>query len=351
MNWIRACICLLSFTLLSTSSEALQYRIVDLGPFPDNSYCTATAINNRGWIVGNYLDQARGKFCGFLWRDGVLQDLSTIVGHRCEAYGINDNGDIVGTYDIGLQGYTHAFVFRRGGLEDLGAPTGHYSTAYGINEAGTAIGTSLFPYSFCIWSDSATQTPFSGDARAVNEQGHVVGSYYNTGRAVLWSNGQTTDLGTYGAGNSQAYAINDCDQVVGTNGTGRAFLWQSGSISELSTFYGYGSTAYGINNNGYVVGAATTASGGYKGFVWRNSTAQYLGALPGGSESIAFAINDNGWIAGTASGADRRAHAVLWTPVPEPSSILVLLASTGGLAGVAGRKRSGHRSPGLPART
>src|SRR5262245_6445438 len=69
-----------------------------------------------------------------------------------------------------------------------------------------------------------------------------------------------TDLGSLGGGYSDAVALNESGQVIGTsglaNGTYHAFLWQNGVMSDLGTLGGNGSYASDINNAGQVVGVA-----------------------------------------------------------------------------------------------
>ena len=48
---------------------------------------------------------------------------------------------------------------------------------------------------------------------------------------------------------------------------------------------------------------------------------------------FANGTNDNGWIVGYSTDALGFEHAVLWMPVPEPSSILALLCGIGGMGG------------------
>src|SRR6516165_9664411 len=73
-----------------------------------------------------------------------------------------------------------------------------------------------------------------------------------------------TDLGSLGAGASNAFGINDRGQVVGesnTTGLTHAFLYSGGQILDLGTLavgtLGAESWATGINNRGQVVGRST----------------------------------------------------------------------------------------------
>ncbi|MDH7602808.1 MAG: PEP-CTERM sorting domain-containing protein, partial [Armatimonadota bacterium] len=73
-----------------------------------------------------------------------------------------------------------------------------------------------------------------------------------------------------------------------------------------------------------------------RAFLWANGVMQSLDALLGYTTSQAYDINNNGWIVGTSGG-----QAVLWTPVPEPPSILALVGGITGLGGLALRRKRG----------
>src|SRR5690242_10348022 len=95
---------------------------------------------------------------------------------------------------------------------------------------------------------------FNSQANGVNHSGQVIGFSGmpdGTTHAILWLNGNSSDLGTLGGPNSYGEAINDNGQVAGVSDTlnydQHAFLWQSGTMADLGTLGG-SSQALAINN-------------------------------------------------------------------------------------------------------
>jgi probable HAF family extracellular repeat protein len=89
--------------------------MIDLGTLPGDVGSDADGINNLGQVVGGSWD-ADGNDRAYLWQNGVMRDLNTLIPpdsplYLIEATGtINDQGQIAG---IALQistGETHAFL-------------------------------------------------------------------------------------------------------------------------------------------------------------------------------------------------------------------------------------------------
>ncbi len=89
--------------------------MIDLGTLPGDAGSDADGINDFGQVVGGSWD-AEGNDRAYLWQNGVMTDLNTLIPadsplHLIEATGtINDLGQIAG---IALQistGETHAFL-------------------------------------------------------------------------------------------------------------------------------------------------------------------------------------------------------------------------------------------------
>jgi probable HAF family extracellular repeat protein len=210
----------------------------------------AVAVNADGAAVGySYLDSVNRH--AFLHKDGTLTDLGSFGGWSV-AYDINEVGEVVGAASDQVNGFAHAFVYRDGGMTEIdpfGGPNNE-SYANGINDSGKVVGTGLVP---------------TGDG-------------FN---AFIYSNGVISNIGTLAGGlNSEAYSINNRDQVVGIAdktyrsrcidpATGRkffcikyaqrAFLYQNNEMIDLNTLIPPNSGwdldwAFDINIRGQIVG-------------------------------------------------------------------------------------------------
>jgi probable HAF family extracellular repeat protein len=263
-----------SGTVNNTSwSHAVLWQngiMTDLGTLGGES-SGAGAINNSGQIVG-YSKTAAGDFGSFVWENGVMYDLNALlpassgwVTQALNGIDINDNRQIAGT---GLfNGLQRAFLitdndgtFANGGLTitNLGTLAGGYSSAADMNNLGQVVGSSYagaayagnshaVRYSGGVVTDlkSLVGNPTIGDnssnANAINDAGQIVGSSstttWNVRHAVLWQNGKMTDLNKQLPRGSawvleSASDINEAGQIVGQGSTGgqrHAFLMVPGA--------------------------------------------------------------------------------------------------------------------------
>ena len=139
-----------------------------------------------------------------------LTDLGTLGGGSAYATDINDRGQVVGA-SLTAAGDEHPFLWQDGVMTDLGgtAPPGEWMVARPplISERGQVL---------VVWLQLPGQDVM---------------------RSVVWQDGDVDELGTLGGAWTEAIAINDLGQVVGTAnaGTGypQAFLWQDGTLVGL----------------------------------------------------------------------------------------------------------------------
>jgi uncharacterized membrane protein len=220
-----------------------------------------------------------------------------------------------------------------------------------INDAGQVAGYRLDAQSHdapFLWDPVTGVTDLAqwGWARAVNNASQVVGQLSVSLRACLWdpSNGLAIlpipDLGR----SSDALGINDAGQMIGWINVGPGYqvaMWDtSGGMRLLGTLGHAGCVGTAINGESQVVGYGWAPDGSRElAFVWDDAGGmQALPALTAQGSSRAYAINDLGWIAGYSETSSGR-RAVLWVPIPEPSSLLALLCGLGGMAGIIRYRR------------
>ncbi len=182
-----------------------------LRPYPGDSASAATAINDRGQVVGisGDCDVAVGRYSArraVLWERGRVIDIGNLGGTSWHTpMDINEEGEVVGFSnppgDAGGEFIAHAFYWsRKRGIRDLGLlPGDEISQAFGINAEGDIVGRSCGA-SGCravIWLDGvlrdlnglAAQSPgVLQSAQYINESGVITGRLLETasGRTLAY---------------------------------------------------------------------------------------------------------------------------------------------------------------------
>ena len=215
-------------------------------------------------------------------------------------------------------------------LGTLGGPTA-YATA--INSSGQIVGGADDPAGRTqpfVWTSSngmrkldVLSGQVSGTARAINDNGLIVGSSgLGSGGswATLWlPNGDGTwtpqNLGSFGGTWNEARGVNSSGVVTGittnVSATEFEFRWSAGSgmtLLPLAPGAAY-SLAFDINEAGVIVGQANYEFAGSVNNVpvaWTTNGPVLLAPLPGDSGGVAWAINSAGIITGESGTTEAR---------------------------------------------
>jgi len=272
-----------------------SYSIIDIGTFGGPT-SAAAGLNRFGDVVGA-ATTAGGASHAFLYRTGELLDLGTLPGGTASyATAINDRGDIVGYGGINAFGpefreFTQGIVWRNGEMRSVGA-------LYCPCSFNVRYGTSM---AFAVSDDGWVV----GDSQTNRQTFRGAFAWQDAIRPLAFDAAAPSD--------SHAFGINDIHEVVGDS-KARAFLLRDGISRDLGTLAGDAtSSARAINNKGQVIGVSTDAGGLASAFLWDLGRMRELGMLPGDAASEALAINDASDAVGRSGNADlSQSRAVLW---------------------------------------
>lgn len=235
----------------------------------------AAAVNNLGQVVGWAENKVHDPTCvapqvlqfeAVIWGPaaGRLEELRPLSGDRdTAATAINDRGQVVGisgTCDVAVGAFTarHAVLWENGAVVNLGSLGGAgWNTPVVINNQGEAAGFSDLPgdvsrgmltpnFHAVLWTrdhvihDLGTLPGDSiSEATGLNDRGQVIGVSFPSSHAFIWQNGVMTDLNTLIPPDSPLSLISTGDINDRGEITGQACVLSNGSCtSELPAFFG-----------------------------------------------------------------------------------------------------------------
>lgn len=180
---------------LWTVSEGMK----DLGNIYEGEWIyTVITINDQGTILGNY--EIDNSFRAWIWTPQKgMQDLGSLGGEDTTATAMNNRGQIVGISKT-PNDTNHAFLWTKtGGMQDLGTLGGESSHANDINEQGHVVGVSgtankNWGFHAFLWTvdkgmqDLGSYQGNPSEALFINDRGLIIGqSERPNGQSVIWA--------------------------------------------------------------------------------------------------------------------------------------------------------------------
>jgi len=286
-------------------SSGYQFRTVDNAT--DLTFNQLLGVNNEGVIAGYFGSGAQNHpNKGYLLRPNNTYQNENFPGSvQTQVTGLNDSGvtvgfwskmnnanmvnDNFGFFSVGGKFYSVNFptgnnasppVDQLLGVNDHDVAVGFYTNAQGNNRGYEYnIGTGTFTRVLVPGAPGGEAGP-SLTAAAINNYGDVAGFYAKTSSLtdafLRLHDGQFITLAVPGASMTQAFGVNDRDEVVGayTVGTGstatmHGFTWRPGhGFTTVDDPNGVGTTTVnGVNDAGELVGFYVDSTGNTDGMI------------------------------------------------------------------------------------
>jgi hypothetical protein len=292
----------------SQSSGGYQFRTLD--DHRDLTFNQLLGINNEGVIAGYFGSGAKGHpNQGYQlfspYGQGNYANENFPGSKQTQVTGLNDYGVTVGFWSTqntaSMNNNNFGFYAVGGRYYNVNFPTGNNASPQvdqllGVNDHDVAVGFYTNAqgnnrgYTYNIRTRSFTRVLVPGapageagpslTATAINNYGDVAGFYAKsssvTDAFLQLHNGRFITLAVPGASMTQAFGVNDYDEVVGayTTGSGsnamtHGFTWRPGyGFRTVDDPHGQGTTTInGVNNAGDLVGFYTDSAGNTDGML------------------------------------------------------------------------------------
>ena len=293
----------------ANASPAMSYQFQTVNNAADLTFNQLLGINNDGVIAGYFGSGAAGHpNKGYeLWTPDTYRSENYPGSVQTQVTGLNNGGVTVGFWSTmntsSMTNNNFGFYSVNGHYYNVNFPTGDNASPQvdqllGINDHGIAVGFytngqgSNRGYEYNIRTHQFTRVLSPGftngtslqspslTATAINNHGDVAGFYNKTSAQVdaflRLADGQFITLAVNGAAMTQAFGVNDSDEVVGTYtvGTGNnaqthGFVWtRSHGFTTVDDPHGIGATTInGVNDHGDLVGFYTDSAGNTDGML------------------------------------------------------------------------------------
>jgi hypothetical protein len=293
----------------ANASPAVSYHFETLNNNADPTFNQLLGINDDGVIAGYFGSGAAGHpNKGYeLWTPDTYRTENFPSSVQTQVTGLNNEGVTVGFWSSmntsSMTNNNFGFYSINGSFHNVNFPTGDNASPQvdqllGVNNHDIAVGfytngqgsnrgyeynirthqfTRVLPPGFT--SSTSLQSP-SLTAAAINDHGDVAGFYNKTSSLVdaflRLHSGQFITLAVPGAAMTQAFGVNNNDEVIGTYTTGSGnsaqtfgFTWEAGhGFTTISDPHGIGATTLnGVNDHGDLVGFYTDAAGNTDGML------------------------------------------------------------------------------------
>ncbi len=265
----------------------------------DTTFNQLLGINESGLIAGYYGSGMPGHpNKGYLLPNdgaGAYENENVPGAAQTQVTGLNNVGVTVG-FSVDKKGDNSGF-YTTGGhhFHTANYPTSQPASPavdqlLGVNDKGIAVGFyndakgNAHGYTYNIATHRYGKVTISGatsvTSAAINNQNDIAGFETNAAGTVegflLLSNGKLVTLSVPGSSMTQAFGVNDGDEVVGDyqlgsgkSATTHGFVWAPGfGFANVDDPSGVGATTVnGINDHGRLVGFYTDSSGNTDGFL------------------------------------------------------------------------------------
>jgi hypothetical protein len=311
-----------ALTLMASANASTQaaagstgYHFSTLNNAGDPTFNQLLGINIKGKIVGYFGSGAKGHpNMGYRlkspYHQGNYRNENFPGSVQTQVTGLNDLGDTVGFWSSQNKAsqVNDNFGFYRTGskhFHSVNFPTANNASPpvnqlLGVNDRDVAVGFYVnaqgsnrgYEYNISTGHFSRVLEPGapggkagpSLTAAAINNHGDLAGFYADssglTDAFIITADDSFTKLAIPGASMTQAFGINDSDEVVGTYtvGTGstamtHGFTWMPGDgFTTVDDPHGVGTTVInGVNDLGDLVGFYTDSAGNTDGMLARPS--------------------------------------------------------------------------------
>src|SRR5580693_8156181 len=289
----------------STQSSS-GYHFRTLNDQRDVTFNQLLGINNEGVIAGYFGSGAQGHAnMGYRLSAGSYANENFPGSRQTQVTGLNDLGVTVGFWSTqntaNMVNNNFGFYRVSGRYHTVNFPTGDNASPQvdqllGVNDRDVAVGFytngqgSNRGYTYNIRTRSFTRVLVPGapageagpslTAAAINNSGDVAGFYAKsssqTDAFLRLDSGRFIMLAVPGASMTQAFGVNDRDEVVGayTVGSGSSaathgFTWRPGyGFRTVDDPHGQGATTInGVNDAGALVGFYTDSAGNTDGML------------------------------------------------------------------------------------